>query len=158
MILRKFIKQRKATFSLMEVRREIWRQWPVCAVSRDKILIARNCHKSVYHGVELLGLDPVYVYPKINEDGMCEGITKDQISRVLREEKGIKAAVIVSPTYEGVVSDIKEIADMLHSQGILLIVDEAHGAHFPFYEGFPKSAVFQGQILSYRVCIKLFRL
>ena len=115
----------------------------VCSFG-DKILIARNCHKSVYHGVELLGLDPVYVYPKINEDGMCEGITKDQISRVLREEKGIKAAVIVSPTYEGVVSDIKEIADMLHSQGILLIVDEAHGAHFPFYEGFPKSAVFQG--------------
>lgn len=47
----------------------------VCSFG-DKILIARNCHKSVYHGVELLGLDPVYVYPKINEDGMCEGITK----------------------------------------------------------------------------------
>ena len=115
----------------------------VCSFG-DKILIARNCHKSVYHGVELLGLDPVYVYPQINEEGMCMGITKDQINRILQEEKEIKAAVIVSPTYEGVVSDVAGIADILHSRGIPFIVDEAHGAHFPFYEGFPKSAVFQG--------------
>ena len=42
----------------------------------DKILVARNCHKSVYHAIELLGLDPIYIYPEIDEYGICKGITK----------------------------------------------------------------------------------
>ncbi len=110
----------------------------------DKILIARNCHKSVYHGVELLGLDPVYVYPEISEDGMCKGIRKEQIEAVIEQEKAVKAAVIVSPTYEGMVSDVQGISQVLHKQGIPLIVDEAHGAHFSYYDKFPESAVSAG--------------
>ena len=83
----------------------------------DKILIARNCHRSVYHGVELLGLDPVYVYPEISEDGMCKGIRKEQIEAVIEQEKAVKAAVIVSPTYEGMVSDVQGISQVLHNKG-----------------------------------------
>ena len=101
----------------------------------DKILISRNCHKSVYHAISMLGLRPVYLYPKI-EQNICMDI--------LNREKGIKAAVIVSPTYEGIVSDIRQIAEVLHEEGIPLIVDEAHGAHFVFHSGFPESAVSQG--------------
>ena len=110
----------------------------------DKILIARNCHKSVYHAAELLGLHPVYVYPEVDAYGICCGITKEQIQKILKKETGIKAAVIVSPTYEGRISDILGIAHLLHQQNIPLIVDEAHGAHFIFGEAFPKSAVSLG--------------
>ena len=110
----------------------------------DKILVARNCHKSVYHAVELLGLDPVYVYPDVDENGICEGITKKQVEKILKEEKMIKAMVLVSPTYEGRVSDIRGISDILHQSGIPLIVDEAHGAHFIYHDAFPESAVNMG--------------
>ncbi len=52
----------------------------------DKILVARNCHKSVYHAIELLGLDPVYIYPEVDEDGICKGITKEQVESYQRRE------------------------------------------------------------------------
>lgn len=110
----------------------------------DKILIARNSHKSVYHAAELLGLRPIYVYPKVDAYGICCGITKEQIQEIVKKETGIKAAVIVSPTYEGMVSDIAGIAQVLHQRNIPLIVDEAHGAHFIFEEAFPESAVSLG--------------
>ncbi len=110
----------------------------------DKILVARNCHKSVYHGIELLNLDPVYVYPEVDLDGICKGITAKQVENVIKEEKNIRAAIIVSPTYEGRVSEIEQISKMLHENHIPLIVDEAHGAHFIYHNEFPKSAVCLG--------------
>ena len=110
----------------------------------DKVLVARNCHKSVYHAIELLGLDPVYIYPVIDEDGICEGITKEQVEEIIKEETMIKAMVLVSPTYEGRISDIDGISAVLHKHNIPLIVDEAHGAHFIYHDAFPKSAVSTG--------------
>ena len=104
----------------------------------DKILVARNCHKSVYHAIELLGLDPIYIYPEIDEYGICKGITKEQIENIITKETSIKAMVLVSPTYEGRVSDIEGISDVLHRNNIPLIVDEAHGAHFIYHEAFPE--------------------
>ena len=56
----------------------------------------------------------------------------------MNREAGIKAVVITSPTYDGVVSDIERISEVVHKYGIPLIVDEAHGAHFGFHEYFPK--------------------
>lgn len=110
----------------------------------DKILVARNCHKSVYHAIELLGLDPVYVYPEIDGYGICQGITKEQVERIIEEEQEIKTMILVSPTYEGRVSDIRGISDVLHQKNIALIVDEAHGAHFVYHNAFPDSAVGTG--------------
>lgn len=115
----------------------------VCKIG-DKILVARNCHKSVYHGIELLSLDPIYVYPEIDGDGICRGITVKQIENIIEQEKNIKAAIIVSPTYEGRVSEIQEISGILHRKNIPLIVDEAHGAHFIYHKEFPESAVSLG--------------
>lgn len=110
----------------------------------DKILVARNCHKSVYHAIELLNLEPVYIYPKIDSDGICCGITADQITNMIKKEKGIKAAMLVSPTYEGRISEIQKISEILHKHHIPLIVDEAHGAHFIYHKEFPESAVSLG--------------
>ena len=110
----------------------------------DKILVARNCHKSVYHAIELLGLDPIYIYPEIDEYGICKGITKEQIKKIIEKENNISAMVLVSPTYEGRVSDIRGISEILHQQDIPLIVDEAHGAHFIYHKEFPPSAVGEG--------------
>ncbi len=104
----------------------------------DKILIARNNHKSVYNAVFLKGLNPVYVYPQFDElNGINGGISHVEVQNILRRENGIKAVVIVSPTYDGVISDINKISEVVHNFGIPLIVDEAHGAHLGFHEYFP---------------------
>ncbi|HIT07400.1 MAG TPA: aminotransferase class I/II-fold pyridoxal phosphate-dependent enzyme [Candidatus Scybalocola faecipullorum] len=108
----------------------------------DRILAARNCHKSVYHAIELRGLYPVYVYPKVHQNyGIDQGIDPEDVKKALQLHKDIKAVIITSPTYEGIVSDIQKISDAAHQYGVPLIVDEAHGAHFGFHPAFPKSAL-----------------
>ncbi len=108
----------------------------------DEILIARNSHKSVYNAVMLRNLKPTYVYPQITDEmGINGGIYYKDVEEIIRDNTKIKAVVIVSPTYEGVVSDIFKIAQVVHKYGLPLIVDEAHGAHFNFSLEFPKSSV-----------------
>lgn len=109
-----------------------------------KILMSRNCHKSAYHGVVLNHLDVTYIYPQIISDlGIQGGILPSDVEKALSEDAEIEAVLIVSPTYDGIVSDIEAIATITHKYKIPLIVDEAHGAHFPFGRGkeFPISAL-----------------
>lgn len=100
----------------------------------DRVLVARNCHKAVSHALMLRGLQPVWIYPKINSLGFPEAITLEQVKCRFAEaqkEQPIRACILTSPTYEGVVSPIAEIADFCHEHDMLLLVDEAHGAHLP---------------------------
>lgn len=106
----------------------------------DKILIARNCHKSVYNAVELSFLKPRYVMPKFREEyGFYADVLPEDIDAALSDASDIKLVVITSPSYEGVISDVKTIAEVCHKHGALLFVDEAHGAHLGF-DGFENSA------------------
>lgn len=107
----------------------------------DKILVARNCHKSVYHAIFMNELEPIYIYPKYEKKLQINGeINCKEIEEILKKEKEIKAVVLVSPTYDGVISDVENIAKTVHKYHIPLIVDEAHGAHFGFHKAFPKNA------------------
>ena len=110
----------------------------------EKILVARNSHKSVYHGLFLRQLKAEYIYPMETSLGIQGQVTKEQIEALLREQSDIKAVFITSPTYDGVVSDIKGIAEVVHNYDIPLIVDSAHGAHFGFSKGFPENAITLG--------------
>ncbi len=108
----------------------------------DRVIVARNCHKAVYHAILLNGLEPVYLYPElIPGTSVNGGISASQVEEMLIAYPGIRAVIITSPTYEGIVSDIKSIAKAVHKAGALLLVDEAHGAHFGFHSAFPQSAV-----------------
>lgn len=110
----------------------------------DTVLVARNCHKSVYHAISLNHLKAIYIYPEwIAEYRMAGGICLEKLLKALKENPQIRAVILTSPTYEGMVSDIGQIARLVHSRGIPLLVDEAHGAHFN-QEGFPASAVKKG--------------
>lgn len=111
-----------------------------CTKQGDMVLIARNCHKSVYHAIYLRNLQPVYLYPQVFQ-GISSEILPEDVERALQKYPKIRAVIIVSPTYEGIVSDIKKIAELAHQFGCALIVDEAHGAHFGFFRGFPETAV-----------------
>lgn len=106
-----------------------------------QILVARNCHKAVYHALYLRNLIPTYVYPQMDQKWWINGgISPDKVERALAENPEIKAVLLTSPTYDGVVSDIEKIAEIVHRYEIPLIVDEAHGAHFHFSNYFPTSA------------------
>lgn len=114
-----------------------------CTKPGDMVLVARNCHKAVYHALYLQRLSPVYLYPQM-EQGILSEILPESVEHALKQYPEIRAVIITSPTYEGVVSDIEKIADLAHSFGCPLIVDEAHGAHFGFSDGFPETAVHLG--------------
>lgn len=111
---------------------------------KGHILMARNCHKAVYHAAYLRELQVTYLYPAVADFGIQGGIAPQQVDEALQQDKTIRAVMITSPTYDGVVSDIKSIAAIAHRHGIPLIVDEAHGAHLGFHDYFPKSAVTLG--------------
>lgn len=115
----------------------------VSAVCRPggRILVARNCHKSVYNAIEINQLEASYIYPQVNAKyAVCEGIYPQDIDKEWIKGADIQAIVITSPTYDGIVSDIRQICTAAHERGIPVIVDEAHGAHFPFSGYFPESA------------------
>lgn len=107
-----------------------------------RILVSRNCHKSVYHGICLNQLKTSYVYPQEIEGlGIQGGITAEDVERMLNRYMDTQAVLIVCPTYDGIVSDIEAIARIVHRAGLPLIVDEAHGAHFRYDAMFPVSAL-----------------
>lgn len=107
-----------------------------------KIAVARNCHKSVYHAIELFGLEAVYLMPEMDETfGIHGGVSTASIADTLKQHSDTQLVVLTSPTYEGVVGDIAAIADICHAQGIPLMVDEAHGSHFNYSKHFPISAI-----------------
>lgn len=105
----------------------------------DKILVAENCHKSVFHAIELCGLTPVFLPLYVEEKyGVCASVQPQEIETQLNKHGDIRLCVVTSPTYEGIISDIAEIARILHKKEIPLLVDEAHGAHLdlsPYFTG-----------------------
>ncbi len=104
-----------------------------------ELLIARNCHKSVYHGAYLRQTRLHYIYPEqISGYDICEAVTVEQVMEALEKYPRVAAVLIVSPTYEGRIADIRAIAKVVHGKGLPLIVDEAHGAHLGFV---PETAV-----------------
>lgn len=115
----------------------------ICAALKkdDKVIVARNCHKSVYNGIELAGAKPVFVYPEINgKYGICSSVKPCKVEQKLLENPDAKLVIITSPTYEGVISDIKKICEIAHKKNIPVMVDGAHGAHLGF-GNFPQDAI-----------------
>ena len=111
----------------------------------DTVIMARNCHKSVYHAVFLQELRTVYLYPgQITEYDIADAIVPADVEAALENCPECSAVIITSPTYEGIVSDIGKIGRIVHEKGKILIVDEAHGAHFGLAGGMPENAVRQG--------------
>lgn len=118
-------------------------------VSRGgKLLMSRNSHKAAYHAVELRQLETEYLFPEITDDDIQGAVSVEKMKASLEqdkeEQKKIEAVYITSPTYDGVVSDVRAIAELVHAYDKILIVDEAHGAHFGFHPAFPQSAISLG--------------
>lgn len=102
-----------------------------------KVILSRNVHKSVINGIILAGLEPVWLeIDFINQWGIFNDACSERLKTLLEVEKNIAGCVIVSPTYEGIISDIKTISALCKEYNIPLIVDEAHGGHLFFLNSF----------------------
>jgi len=96
----------------------------------DKVLIASNCHISVWHAIELGGLKPVIAGTAYSEEyPFMLAMDPDTVRKALKDDPDIRAVVITSPTYEGIISDTEKIYEITSEADVTLIVDEAHGAH-----------------------------
>lgn len=104
----------------------------------DSVIVARNCHKSVWHAIELCRLNPICILPPIIEEhGICGAVTPESVDEAFEKAPQASAVILTSPTYEGVISDIDTIAKICKKHGASLFVDAAHGAHLGFSEHFP---------------------
>ncbi len=107
----------------------------------DRVIIQRNSHKSVYNAVMLRHLQVDYIWPDIFENGIYKAVTLEQVKEAVDKAGTSKALILTNPTYEGFHCPLKEISDFCHEKGIILIVDQAHGAHLGFHPEFTNSAV-----------------
>lgn len=110
-----------------------------------RAVVQRNAHKSLYHALEITGVDPVFVSGRFDgETGAIGEVSPECIEEALEKTPDAKFVFVTSPTYEGVISDVERICRIAHSRNIPVIVDEAHGAHLGLTEDFPSGAVRAG--------------
>ncbi len=108
-----------------------------CVPKGGKLIMARNCHKSVFNALTLGEITPLYAYPDvISQYGISGAVSPEEIDRLLQENPDASAVILPSPNYYGICSDIKEIAKVVHSHDKVLIVDQAHGAHLKFFSSY----------------------
>lgn len=108
----------------------------------DKLLLDRNCHKSVHHGVVISGALPVYLDSSTNEEyGLFGPVPKAVIFRAIEANKDARAMILTSCTYDGLRYDLKPIIEAAHQHGIKVIIDEAWYGHARFHPEFRPTAL-----------------
>lgn len=108
----------------------------------DKVLVPRNAHRSIMGGIILAGAVPIYIQPEIDTRlGIAMGLSVATVQKAIKEHPEAKALVAVYPTYYGFCCDLQRIGELVHEANMLLLVDEAHGAHLRFCKDLPKQAI-----------------
>ena len=121
----------------------------------DKVLLPRNIHKSALNGLILCGAIPVYARTEmLGKEGIAANVRPAEIKKILQQQSDIKAVFLLNPTYYGFVADLKEIIRICHEHDVLVLVDEAHGAHFPFHPELPTSGIEIGADVS---CVSIHK-
>ena len=108
----------------------------------DKVLVPRNAHRSIMGGIILAGAVPVYIQPELDSRlGIAMGLGIEAVRQAVTANPDAKALIAVYPTYYGFCCDLGQIAEFVHAAGMLLLVDEAHGAHLRFGRELPGQAI-----------------
>lgn len=111
----------------------------------DKIIMPRNVHRSAINALILCGAVPVYVNPRMEPAlGISLGMSVADVERAVRENPDARAILVNNPTYYGICSDVRRIAELAHAHGMLLLADEAHGSHLYFSDKLPAAAMHAG--------------
>lgn len=111
----------------------------------EPVLVPRNGHSSFLSGLLLSGAAPVY-YPckQVEPWGITVAPEAGVVASVLQDNPDVSAVFLVSPTYYGTVADVKELVLVAENYDKMVLVDEAHGAHFGFNDQLPAAALSQG--------------
>ena len=111
----------------------------------DKVLIARNCHRSVLTGLIVSGAQPVFFQPAFDHGlKLTLNVTFDTVRAAIDANPGARALLITSPNYYGLCADIEKIVPYAHERGMIVLMDEAHGPHLKFHPKLPLSALDAG--------------
>ncbi|MEK3979421.1 aminotransferase class I/II-fold pyridoxal phosphate-dependent enzyme [Psychrobacillus sp. FSL K6-2836] len=112
----------------------------------EQIIVQRNAHKSIFHAIELVGAEPIFVSPEWDEQTKTASyVSLEVMEEAIQQYPFAKAVVLTYPNYYGVSSpDLENIIRLCHSLQMPVLVDEAHGAHFQANKEFPKSALLYG--------------
>lgn len=115
----------------------------------ETLVMARNGHKSAFSGLVLSGARPVYVEPEYDERWqVSHGVDPQRLDQVLREHPEAVAVMVGSPSYYGVSSDVRGLADVAHAHDVPLLTDNAWGLSYSFCSRLPPSAMHSGADLS----------
>ena len=99
----------------------------------DELLVPRNGHKSVMDGIILSGARPVFIQPEVDlHFGIAHGISVENVKKAIAQHPDAKVLLVTYPTYFGAMSDLTTICELAHENGIIVIVDSAHGAHLTY--------------------------
>ena len=113
--------------------------------SNDKIILPRNVHKSVVNALILSGSKPIYIMPHLDKElEIANQPSANDYIKAMHRYPTAKAVFVINPTYFGAVTDLKKIVREAHKMGMLVLVDEAHGAHYYFDNVGPVSAMDAG--------------
>lgn len=113
--------------------------------SGDKIIINRTCHHSAYNTCMINDIEPVFINEIIDEEfGVFMGSDEEDYLKAIAQNPDAKAVFITRPNYYGMANDINGIIEEAHKKNMIVIVDEAHGAHFGLSDKLPSSAICYG--------------
>jgi arginine decarboxylase len=108
----------------------------------ELLLVQRDVHKSVIHGLMLAGARAVFLSPEVDpETGLTLGLQAEVVEQALHKYPAAKGLLVTRPGYYGTAMPLEPIARLLHEAQKPLLVDEAHGAHFGFHPELPPSAL-----------------
>ncbi|MFR9711227.1 aminotransferase class I/II-fold pyridoxal phosphate-dependent enzyme [Paenibacillus sp. MB22_1] len=117
----------------------------VCTTPGDVLLVQRNVHKSVIHGLMLAGAHAVFLAPQLDAgSGLATIPSEAAVREALRRYPGAKGLLLTHPSYYGMGAPLQPLAELCHAHGVPLLVDEAHGAHFGQHPALPESALAAG--------------
>ncbi|MEW4372757.1 aminotransferase class I/II-fold pyridoxal phosphate-dependent enzyme [Paenibacillus kandeliae] len=117
----------------------------VCTHPGELVLVQRNVHKSVIHGMMMAGAQAVFLTPELDmQSGLAVIPSTESIEQALQTYPQARAVLLTSPNYYGMGRDLTDIAKLCHEYHMPLLIDEAHGAHYGHHPRFPQSALSAG--------------
>ncbi|MBV9594550.1 MAG: ornithine decarboxylase [Actinobacteria bacterium] len=115
------------------------------AGGRGELLVSRDAHKSVVAGLIFAGVEPRWIKPRYDSQlHLAHPPGPDDVEAAWVAHPDAAGALIVSPTPYGTCADLESIVEICHSRRKPLIVDEAWGAHLPFFDQLPTWAMDAG--------------
>lgn len=111
----------------------------------DHVFVQRNSHKSIFNGLRLAGAEPIFLMPEVNDETLIPtGVSHLTLQEAITTYPDTKVLILTYPNYYGMAYDYQSVIQTAREHGIIVLVDEAHGAHFSINNQVPNSTLKMG--------------